>query len=70
MEVMKTLEYSGSKWPIARMLDEYLTIGYDAKIVDDVLLVYYGKQPRKQKRAVRDQEKWTKRERNFGYTRG
>jgi hypothetical protein len=54
------------------MLDEYKTIGYRAEIVDDELLVYYGKMPRKQKK-VRDAEqaeRWSKRERNFGYTRG
>lgn len=54
------------------MLDEYKTIGYKAEIVDDELLVYYGKMPRKQKKVRVDEkaEKWSKRERNFGYTRG
>lgn len=68
---MKTLVYTGDKFPIKRMLEEYLMIGYQAKIVDDNLLVYYGKQPRKPKKARReDNDRWSKRERNFGYTRG
>lgn len=68
---MKTLKYSGNRYPIVRMLDEYKSIGYKAEIVDDELLVYYGKMPRKQKKVRDDKsEKWTKRERDFGYTRG
>lgn len=68
---MKTLKYKGSRYPIARMLDEYKTIGYRAEIIDDELFVYYGKQARKYKtRRDEKAEKWSKRERNFGYTRG
>lgn len=54
------------------MLGEYKTIGYTAEIVDDELIVYYGKMPRKVKRprAQEKSEKWSKRERDYGYTRG
>lgn len=69
---MKTMSYSGDRFPIDRLLEEFLMIGYEAEIVDNELLVYYGKQPRKTKKQVEQEkaERWSKRERNFGYTRG
>lgn len=69
---MKTLRYSSDRYPIVRMLEEYRTIGFKAEIVDDELLVYYGKVARKSKKQVEQEkaERWSKRERNYGYTRG
>ena len=69
---MKTLRYHRNRYPIDRLLEEYLMSGYQAKIVDDELIVYYGKQPRKTKKQVAQEkaERWSKRERNYGYTRG
>lgn len=69
---MKTQYYKGTPEQLQSMLEEYLEIGYDAEIVDNELVVYYGKRPVKpKKQAHKDQktEKWSKRERNFGYTR-
>jgi hypothetical protein len=70
---MKAMRYQGSREKLVSMRDEYKMIGYDAEIVDNELLVYYGKRPRKltkkQQQAAKA-ERWTKRERSFGYTRG
>jgi len=53
------------------LLQEYLDLGYDAEIDGDEIVVYYGKQQGKKKAHKQQQsEKWSKRERNFGYTRG
>ena len=69
---MKALRYNFDPAVLKRMMEEYHTIGYQAEIVDDELIVYYGKQVRKTKKQVAAEkaERWSKRERNFGYTRG
>lgn len=68
---MKALHYKNNPEKLKMMLEEYLMIGYRAEILDDELVVYYGKQPRKRKqtKAQLQQERWSKRERNFGYAR-
>lgn len=69
---MKKMYYKASPDILSRLLEECHMIGYDAEIVDDEIIIYYGKQPRKTKKQVEQEkaERWSKRERNFGYTRG
>lgn len=55
------------------ILEECQMIGYDAEIDGDEVVVYYGQRPKKAKKKAQQQQKpeqWSKRERNFGYTRG
>lgn len=53
------------------VLEECRMLGYDAELDGDEVVVYYGKRPKKTKKSkVQDQDRWSKRERNFGYTRG
>jgi hypothetical protein len=68
---MKTQRYTGTPEKLQDMLEEYLMIGYDAEIIENELIVYYGKRPVQQKsKPVNEKtERWSKRERNFGYTR-
>jgi len=54
------------------MLEELLDLGYDAELDGDEIVVYLKARVKKGKKPKRDDkaEKWSKRERNFGYTRG
>lgn len=70
---MKTQRISASPEKLKALLEEYRMIGYDAEIDGEELVVYYGKRAKKsKKKPVRQKsdEHWSKRERNFGYTRG
>lgn len=69
---MKKQYYKGSPDLLARLLEEATMLGYEAEIVGDELVTYYGKQHRKSKKEVEQEkaERWSKRERNYGYTRG
>lgn len=71
---MKALYYKTTPEKLQSMLEEYSMIGYDAEIIDEELVVYYGSRPRKSKKNKKEEkkkqaERWSKRERNFGYTR-
>ncbi len=53
------------------VLEEYQMIGFYAEIVDNEIWVYPSKPAKAKKKPVDDKsERWSKRERNFGYTRG
>lgn len=68
---MKSQRISGSPEKLRELLEEYRSIGYDAELDGDELVVYYGKRQSKKKgHKAQQSEKWSKRERNFGYTRG
>lgn len=69
---MKTMRYKGTPELLARWMEEYQMSGYDCYLDGDEIVIYYGKQPRKTKKQVEQEkaERWSKRERNFGYTRG
>lgn len=57
---------------LQEVLEEVRSLGYDAEIEGDEVVVYLN--PRNSKKAKKgqrqDQDRWSKRERNFGYTRG
>ena len=67
------MRYTGEEATLKRMLEEYRMIGYEAEIKDGELIVYLARQSKKAKKAAKaaaQPEKWSKREREFGYTRG
>lgn len=68
---MKSQKISGTPEKLQQLLEEYRMIGYHAELVGEELVVYYGQVPKKSKKAKHNDktEKWSKRERNFGYTR-
>lgn len=57
---------------LEEILEESLMLGYDAELDGDEVVVYLNPRAKKGKKPKRDDkaEKWSKRERNFGYTRG
>lgn len=57
---------------LQEVLEEVRMLGYDAEIDGDEVVVYYGKQIKKSKKQQKQEQtdRWSKRERNFGYTRG
>jgi len=61
------------------MLEEFLDLGYDAELDGDEVVVYLkprSKKDKSHKKANKikaeagQKDRWSKRERNFGYTRG
>jgi len=70
---MKNLYYKGTPEHLESLAAEYNDAGFETEIVEGELTVFAGKrpQPAKKKRQPKDDpERWSKRERNFGYTRG
>lgn len=69
---MKTQRISAAPEKLQQLLEEYIMLGYHAEIDGDELVVYYGVQQKGKKTGKEKQqaERWSKRERNFGYTRG
>lgn len=71
---MKTQRISGTPEKLEQLLEEYLMLGYFAEMDGEELVVYYGQPQKKSKKKNNKQgqkdERWSKRERNFGYTRG
>lgn len=68
---MKATRVRGTPEKLQQLLEEATMSGYQAEIDGDELVVYYGVQPKKKgKPRKENNERWSKRERNFGYTRG
>lgn len=71
---MKTQRFRATKArSLEVILEECLMLGYDAEIDGDEVVVYYGQRQKRSKHKPQQTgkvEKWSKRERNFGYTRG
>lgn len=69
---MKTQHIKVSPDKLAGLLDEYLMSGYNAEIDGDEIVIHPPKARPKAKKPVGSPkvERWSKRERNFGYTRG
>jgi len=69
---VKTQRIAGSPDKLVELMEEYLSIGYSAELDGDELVVYYGQAPKRQHKPKGNDkpEKWSKRERNFGFTRG
>lgn len=69
---MKTQRFGATPGrSLETILEECLMLGYDAELDGDEVVVYYGRQQKKTKRKPPQTktEKWSKRERNYGYTR-
>lgn len=68
---MKTQRITGSPEKLESLLEEFLMSGYFAELDGDELVVYYDQEAKKKKvKSTEKTKKWSKRERNFGYTRG
>lgn len=70
---MKTQRFKATAHStLQEVLEECLMLGRDAEIDGDEVVVYLNPRAKKGKKPKRDDkaEKWSKRERNFGYTRG
>jgi hypothetical protein len=71
---MKTQRFRATEHStLEEVLEEVQQLGYDAEIDGDEVVVYLNPRQRKSKRKPQQTgkaEKWSKRERNFGYTRG
>jgi hypothetical protein len=69
---MKSQRVKGTPEKLQDLMDEAHMLGYDAELDGDELVIYYGQAPRKQHKPKVDKkpDQWSKRERNFGYTRG
>lgn len=70
---MKTQRFKATQHStLQEVLEECLMLGRDAEIDGDEVVVYLNPRTKKNKKPKRDDkaEKWSKRERNFGYTRG
>lgn len=68
---MKSKRIKASPEKLQDLLEEYQMLGIDAEIDGDELVVYYGVRQKKSKKPKNQAqaERWSKRERNFGYTR-
>jgi len=69
---MKNLYYKGTPEHLESLAAEYKDAGFDTEINDGELTVFATKQHKRTKKQQRQEqaERWSKRERNFGYTRG
>lgn len=72
MMKFKNLYYKGDPEWLKRTQEEYEMIGFHTEIIDGELIVHSGQPPKKSKKQAKADakaEKWSKRERNFGYAR-
>lgn len=69
---MKNLYYKGDPEWLKSIQEEYEMSGHHTDIIDGELIVYAGAPPKKQSKKEKKKqqaERWSKRERNFGYAR-
>jgi hypothetical protein len=67
---VKSQHINGSPETLKRLLEEYTMIGYNAEIIGDELIVHMTPPVKPRREHAKDGERWSKRERNFGFTRG
>jgi len=68
----KNLYYKGTDEHLRTLAEEYNDAGFDTEIVEGELTVFAGKRPQPTKKKGKGNEqsdRWSKRERNFGYAR-
>jgi hypothetical protein len=68
----RNLYYKGTDEHLKSLAAEYIDSGFDTEIVEGELTVFAGKRPvqtKKKGKGNEQSDRWSKRERNFGYAR-